>query len=39
MHFPVQGQYRRKFCKGCHSRVAFPMDNCARCHPEMDNDW
>jgi c(7)-type cytochrome triheme protein len=37
--FPDQSQYRRQFCEGCHSRIAFPMDNCARCHPGMDNDW
>jgi c(7)-type cytochrome triheme protein len=37
--FPDQGRNRRKFCKGCHKRIAFPMDNCERCHPGMDNDW
>lgn len=37
--FPEQGRYRREFCGGCHSRIAFPMDNCMRCHPGMDNEW
>lgn len=37
--FLEQGQYRREFCEGCHSKIAFPMDNCMRCHPGMDNDW
>ena len=39
MMFPEQGRYRRQFCKGCHSKISFPMDNCTRCHPGMDNDW
>jgi len=25
------------FCGACHMRVAFPMDDCRRCHPEMSN--
>ena len=38
VRFPKQGRNRQEFCRGCHGRAAFPMDNCQRCHPEMDND-
>lgn len=24
-----------EFCGGCHMRVAFPMNDCRRCHPQM----
>jgi c(7)-type cytochrome triheme protein len=37
--FPTQSKYRRDFCRGCHSRIAFPMDICARCHPGMETTW
>jgi len=39
VRFPDQDKYRRDFCGGCHRRIAFPMGNCERCHPGMDNDW
>jgi c(7)-type cytochrome triheme protein len=25
------------FCGACHMRVAFPMNDCRRCHPQMQN--
>lgn len=30
----LQGQY----CGVCHLNVAFPMDDCRRCHPQMKED-
>ena len=24
-----------KFCGVCHLNVAFPLDDCQRCHPDM----
>ena len=27
-----------QFCGSCHMRVAFPINNCSRCHPGVD-DW
>jgi len=32
-HFSMQYILEEKFCGICHLRVAFPMDNCQRCHP------
>lgn len=32
-HFLMQYILEEKFCGVCHLRVAFPMDNCKRCHP------
>jgi c(7)-type cytochrome triheme protein len=25
------------FCGACHMTVAFPMNDCKRCHPKMSN--
>jgi hypothetical protein len=25
------------FCGACHMLVAFPMNDCRRCHPQMQN--
>lgn len=33
MQYNVQG----KFCGVCHLRVAFPLDDCSRCHPKMSD--
>ena len=27
-----------EFCGVCHLTVAFPMDDCQRCHPGMKED-
>lgn len=34
-HFSMQYNLAGQFCGACHLRVAFPMDDCRRCHPEM----
>jgi c(7)-type cytochrome triheme protein len=34
-HFEMQYNLQGKFCGVCHLRVAFPMDDCKRCHPQM----
>jgi c(7)-type cytochrome triheme protein len=34
-HFLMQYILEEKFCGVCHLRVAFPMDNCQRCHPAL----
>jgi len=26
-----------EYCGTCHTNVAFPMADCARCHPGMSN--
>lgn len=36
LRFPNQKIMRRDRCEGCHGRVAFPMDNCGRCHLGME---
>jgi len=36
-HFSMQANLNGEFCGVCHSHVAFPMADCKRCHPEMDN--
>jgi c(7)-type cytochrome triheme protein len=35
--FDMQYNLEGKFCGVCHLRVAFPMDNCSRCHPKMSD--
>jgi c(7)-type cytochrome triheme protein len=35
-HFDMQYNLQGKFCGACHLNVAFPMDNCMRCHPNMN---
>ena len=32
-HFSMDSILKRKFCGACHLTVAFPMDDCKRCHP------
>jgi c(7)-type cytochrome triheme protein len=33
--FDMRYNLEGKFCGVCHMTVAFPMDNCKRCHPKM----
>lgn len=33
-HFKMEYIYEGKFCGVCHLRIAFPMNNCKRCHPD-----
>ncbi|HEY6871969.1 MAG TPA: c(7)-type cytochrome triheme domain-containing protein [Geobacteraceae bacterium] len=28
-----------RFCGTCHMRVAFPMNDCHRCHAQISNNW
>lgn len=35
-HFRMREILKGKFCGACHLTVAFPMDDCRRCHPGMD---
>lgn len=34
--FDMRYNLEGKFCGACHMTVAFPMDNCKRCHPKMN---
>ncbi len=34
-HFEMQYILEGKFCGLCHLRVAFPLNECKRCHPDM----
>ena len=34
-HFSMSYNVEGEFCGACHLRVAFPMDDCVRCHPDM----
>lgn len=34
-HFEMRFILEGKFCGLCHLKVAFPLDDCRRCHPEM----
>jgi len=34
-HFSMQYNLAGDFCGTCHMRVAFPLDDCKRCHPTM----
>jgi len=34
-HFRMAAILDGEFCGACHLNVAFPMDDCARCHPGM----
>ena len=36
-HFRMEYILGGKFCGSCHLRVAFPIDNCNGCHPDIDN--
>jgi c(7)-type cytochrome triheme protein len=34
-HFLMKHILEGKFCGACHMKVAFPLDNCQGCHPDM----
>jgi c(7)-type cytochrome triheme protein len=34
-HFLMDNIVKGQFCGACHMRVAFPLDDCQRCHPSM----
>ena len=34
-HFSMAYILKNKFCGACHLKVAFPMDDCKRCHPAI----
>ena len=34
-HFDMKYNLEGKFCGVCHLKVAFPMDDCSGCHPDM----
>jgi c(7)-type cytochrome triheme protein len=34
-HFSMKYILEGKFCGACHMNVAFPIDDCKRCHPQM----
>ena len=36
-HFSMKLNLARQFCGACHVRVAFPLDDCKRCHPAMQH--
>lgn len=36
-HFSMKLNLAREFCGACHVRVAFPLDDCKRCHPTMSD--
>jgi c(7)-type cytochrome triheme protein len=37
-HFSMKYILEDKFCGVCHLRVAFPLNNCTRCHPEIKTE-
>lgn len=37
-HFEMRFILDRKFCGACHLTVAFPLDDCMRCHPKMKSN-
>lgn len=34
-HFSMKYILEKKFCGVCHLKIAFPLNNCTRCHPEI----
>jgi len=36
-HFKMLYILQGKFCGACHLNVAFPLNDCKRCHPKMSN--
>lgn len=34
-HFSMGAMLQGEFCGACHLKVAFPLDDCRRCHPDM----
>ena len=37
-HISMQNILAGEFCGVCHRRVAFPLNDCRRCHPTMKNE-
>lgn len=37
-HFSMEYILKGKFCGACHLNVAFPMDDCKRCHPGISRN-
>jgi c(7)-type cytochrome triheme protein len=35
--FSMERNVYGNYCGVCHMRVAFPMNDCKRCHPQMSN--
>lgn len=35
-HFRMEYMLEGKFCGACHLTVAFPIQDCKRCHPDLD---
>jgi len=35
--FTMERNIYGEFCGACHMRVAFPLNDCRRCHPKMSN--
>ena len=35
-HFSMMYLLQGKFCGACHLKIAFPMDDCKRCHPGIN---
>ncbi|MBI5558367.1 MAG: hypothetical protein HY885_12095 [Deltaproteobacteria bacterium] len=36
-HFEMDLILEKKFCGVCHLKIAFPINDCKRCHPDMEN--
>jgi c(7)-type cytochrome triheme protein len=34
-YFSMETNIYGQYCGACHMRVAFPMNDCRRCHPKM----
>jgi c(7)-type cytochrome triheme protein len=37
--FTMESNIYGSFCGACHMRVAFPMNDCKRCHPQMSGGY
>lgn len=37
-HFSMNSILKGEFCGICHSKVAFPLDDCKKCHPKIKID-
>jgi len=37
-HFRMDRILKGEFCGACHLNVAFPLDDCARCHPDISRE-
>jgi c(7)-type cytochrome triheme protein len=38
-HFSMEFILKGRFCGACHLTVAFPINDCKRCHPKMSEEW